>query len=43
MNIEKLAEEYEKMIGYIVYVAEKPTEESINHIENELGAVWCTP
>ena len=37
MNIEKLAEEYEKMIGYIVYVAEKPTEESINHIENELG------
>jgi hypothetical protein len=37
MNIEILAEEYEKNVGNIVYFAAQPTDESVKRIEEELG------
>lgn len=38
MNIKSLAEKYEKNVGCIVHTAAQPTEESVQRIEEELGA-----
>lgn len=37
MSPEKLAEQYEKVVGYVVCEAEPPTAESIALIESSLG------
>lgn len=37
MNIKYLAEEFEKTLGPVIHRAEKPTDESVDRIEKELG------